>query len=68
MNEETKPSWQSKGFWGGIIAAVASVALIFGIELDVAGLTEQVMGIVGLIGSVLAIIGRFGAKGPLRVL
>lgn len=68
MENETKPAWQSKAFWGGLIAAAASVAAIFGVELDAVGLTESVVAIIGAVGALLAIVGRFTAKKPLRIL
>ena len=63
MND-TKPWYASKGVWGGIIAAVAGLAGMFGYAIsdaDVSSLTEVATGLVAAIGGAVSVIGRIVA-------
>ena len=65
MNPEVKPWWASKGVWGGIIAAVAGVAGLFGVQVlpeDQAVLADVVTAVVGSLGGALAVWGRIRAS------
>lgn len=63
MNE-TKPFWASTTFWGGLIAVLAGLSGLFGIDPANLPSADEV---VGVIGGVLAIVGRFTAKTALRL-
>lgn len=60
---ETKPFWQSRTLWGGVIMFGVSVANTLGWELPFGAdqLTEAAMVVVGTIGAVLVAVGRLGA-------
>lgn len=60
---ETKPFWQSRTLWGGVIMFAVSIANTLGWEIgtDAAALTDAVMVLVGTIGAVLVAVGRLGA-------
>lgn len=62
-----KPWWQSKTVWGGVIAAGASVAGVFGYTVDQATALELSSSVVGLFGAGLAVYGRFAASKPVVV-
>lgn len=69
MNE-SKSLFASKTLWGVVIAALPSLAKLFGYDIaDVAGFTqganEAVDGIVTLVGSALAVYGRLKATATL---
>lgn len=66
MDDSGKPWWQSKGIWGGIIAVLSAVAMLFGYEINESELLTIVMQIVALAGGVLAVIGRAQAKKPIK--
>lgn len=60
---ETKPFWQSRTIWGGLIAFLVSLMTTFGFELPFGAeaMTDAVMVIVGSLGALLVVIGRAGA-------
>ncbi len=63
-----KAWWASRGVWGGVVAAFAGVAGLFGITLDAAAQAHVVDAILATcsalsaLGGVLAIIGRLRAQ------
>lgn len=61
---ESKPFWQSRTLWGGIIMFAVSIAGTLGWELPFGAdaLTDAVMTIVGTVGAVLVAVGRVGAN------
>jgi hypothetical protein len=64
---DSKPWYQSKTIWGAVIATIVSTLHLLGVDLpsDVSvSLPDQIISTVGLIGSILAIIGRFTVKKP----
>ncbi len=62
---DTKPWFLSKTFWGAMVVVLATVFSMVGVQVDVAGLDQDV---VTLLGAAVAIWGRFVAKGPLSVM
>lgn len=72
MNTETKSLLASKTLWGVLIAALPTIAKLFGYDIaDVAGFTanasEIVDGVIALFGSAVAIYGRITATKALVV-
>ncbi len=66
---DMKNWYESKAVWGGIVAAGASLAGLFGLDLpDGVGpdLTEALTALAGAIGGVLAVYGRIRADKRLR--
>ena len=70
--DEGKPFYKSKGFWGGLVAVGGSVGALFGVNVDITSLQSIVdnvfklaPGIIGSLGGILAIIGRKDASGKL---
>lgn len=64
MMNGTKSLFQSKGVWGGLIAAGAGIGQLFGYGISAADareLTELVQGLVASIGGILAVYGRIKA-------
>lgn len=62
---DSKPWWQSKTIWGGIVTAVAAVLGIWGVAVspeDQAQLVDTITLVAAGIGGVVAIIGRLAAK------
>gem|GEM_PF-1485684 len=62
---ETKALWQSKTFWGVIISGLAGLLGIWGKGISPADqqtLVEVALTVAGVIGSILAIVGRITAK------
>lgn len=60
-----KPWYKSKTVWGGIVAVGAAVGGAFGLDVDAATqseITQQVAGLAGTIGGLVAIYGRLTAK------
>jgi len=62
----TKPWWQSRAVWGGIVAAAAGIASLFGVDIDQAKATEIAVSLAPLIGGALAVYGRVRASKPIR--
>ena len=61
----TKSIFLSKTFWGTILTAASTFAAIFGVEItgvENEAITQGAAGVLGFIGAVIAIIGRFKAK------
>jgi hypothetical protein len=64
---DTKPWWQSKTIWGGLVTALVAGLSLFHVNIsDLAPeLTTGVLGTVGLIGTILVIVGRVKAAGTI---
>lgn len=62
----TEKNWyRSKTIWGGVIALVAAVAGLFGVEVDAAtgtDLTAAATDTAAAVGALIAILGRLDAK------
>lgn len=59
--DQVKSIFSSKTFWGAAIAALAGIGAIFGHTLapaDQATLVDNITGIAGIVGSLIAIYGR----------
>ena len=72
MNPEIKATFASKTLWGVVIAALPTILALFGFKIaDLSAFTENagniVDGLTTLIGSALAIYGRFKATTALVV-
>lgn len=66
---ETKPWWQSKGTWGGLIAIAAGVAGAFGYTItpdDQTWIVEAVVSIATVAGGVLGVYGRIKASKTIK--
>ena len=59
--------WQSRTIWGGLVASGAGIVGSLGYTLDVPLTTDLMTGIAGLLGGVLAIVGRIRANSPIAV-
>lgn len=62
---ETKPWWQSRTLWGGIVAVGAGVAGLFGVDLDAetqSQLATHAAAIASAAGGLLAVYGRVKAS------
>ncbi len=62
---DSKPWYMSKTVWGALVAILASILHLGGVELGVAEqgqLLDAVMGIVGSMGGLLAVYGRIMAS------
>lgn len=62
--EDTKRWWESKGVLGAIIVVVSIVAGQLGYQVapeDQGALTDQVFDMVGIVGALIALIGRLAA-------
>ena len=69
MDDNSKTWLQSKTIWGALIAIVASVASLAGVEIEAGEQAEILDGIISLVaagGGILAIIGRIAARSRLR--
>lgn len=67
--DSSKPWWQSKTVWGGLIALAAAIAGAFGYVVDPdvqAELVDYVLAVATGVGGVLAIIGRLKAKDRIK--
>jgi hypothetical protein len=66
---EVKSAFKSKGFWGGILALIPAVDLVQQVvaEVPAAILPIEVSAGLGIIGSLLAILGRFAAKSKITI-
>ena len=59
----SKDWWKSQTLWGAILAVLPTLLHLFGVEIhDKASFSQDVMDIVTLTGSMLAIAGRFKAN------
>lgn len=72
MNPEIKSIFASKTLWGVVIAALPTVLALFGFKIAdaaafSAGAEQAVDGLITLVGSGLAIYGRFKATASLVV-
>lgn len=70
----SKPAWLSKGVWGPVLTMGAMVLGFFGITVDaedVTAITEQLDTLitagVAFAGSIIGLIGRIQAKGPVTL-
>jgi len=63
----TKPFWQSKALWGGVIASVASIGGLVVDPLMVQHSMVLVSNVVAGIGGLLAVWGRISAKTKLSL-
>lgn len=62
---ESKPWYQSKTIWGGVIAVGAAVGGAFGLHIDAstqAGIIDACVVLGGGVGGLLSIIGRVTAQ------
>ena len=67
MNE-TKDWYKSKAVWGGIVAAVSGMLVMFGVgavEGEEDSIVELIMQAVAIVGGIVAIVGRLVAKSRL---
>ncbi len=62
--DSTKPWYTSKTIWASLVGALATLASLFGINIaDLSSqLGDQILGVVTLIGTVVAIFGRVTAR------
>lgn len=66
---ETKALWQSKTFWGALVAILASLAGFAGFAVDAgdqAVIVETATTIAGALGGLFAIYGRIKASKPVK--
>lgn len=63
-NMDTKGILMSKTVWGIIIMVAAQIAKRYGISIDEAGITDDIL---SAVGTILAIVGRFTATTQLTV-
>ena len=61
-----KPWYQSRAIIGGLVAILASILGLWGIDLDQAAATEIALNAAPLIGGALAVWGRVKATRPIR--
>ncbi len=67
--EDVKKWYQSRSVWGGIVALVAAVCGLLGIQIDAATHDMLVVSLANgaaAIGAVVAIFGRLAAQKTLR--
>jgi len=59
--EDAKPFYLSKTFWGALVAGIVALGGVVGFELPGGGegLADE---LVILLGSIVALVGRFSAK------
>lgn len=62
LNTPSKPWFLSKSVIGGIVAGAAGITGLYGMDLDQAELEGILVGVGGIVGSILAIYGRVTAK------
>ena len=66
---DAKPWYQSRSIWGGLVALVAGVGGIVGVEVDAATSETLILSLTNgaaAIGAVVAILGRLAAQKTLR--
>lgn len=69
IDTPTKPWWQSKTVWGGVVALAAGVAGVFGVAIPEAAQGEiavSLTALAGAIGGLLSIYGRLKAERKLK--
>jgi hypothetical protein len=66
--DEAKPFWQSRTIIGAVVALVALFAGFRNVKIDAANLTDILVQVAGLVGTALAIWGRFQATQPIKFL
>lgn len=64
--EIEKPWWKSRGVMGGVVAAVAGVVGLFGLEIDQVSATDALLQIAALAGGIVAAYGRLKAAQPIH--
>ena len=63
--EDTKKWYMSKSVWGGMIAVAAAVAGAFGFSIgaeEQSILAESAVAVAGIVGAVVAVVGRVKAS------
>lgn len=65
LEADPKPWWQSRGVVGALLVIVSQVGAACGVQLDAGALTELAMQALGLLGAVLAMVGRIKAQQPI---
>lgn len=63
--DDTKKWWESTGVWGGVVAFLVAVVPLFGYQINLSdkdALEGLILGAVGGIGGIIAIIGRVRAS------
>jgi hypothetical protein len=66
---DTKPWYQSRSIWGGLVALLAGIAGIVGVEIDAGTSEALVLALTNgaaAVGAVIAILGRLAAQKTLR--
>ena len=69
MSDDLKAWYQSRTVWGALIAISASLASAAGIEVtagDEAELADLVVAAAGVVGGLIALIGRVSARRRVR--
>ena len=67
-DDTAKPFWQSRTIIGAVVALVALFAGFRNVKIDAANLTDILVQVAGLVGTALAIWGRFQATKPIKFL
>ena len=67
-DDTAKPFWQSRTIIGAVVALVALFAGFRNVKIDAANLTDILVQVAGLVGTALAIWGRFQATQPIKFL
>jgi len=66
LSSDSKPWWQSKAVWGGILAAVAGIiATVSDKPLppdEVETLANSIPEVLAIIGGIIAVVGRIRAQ------
>ena len=69
MTQETKPWYTSRTIWGSLVAVVAALLAALGLPLDQNSqvlLTDVILQIIAVCGSLFAIFGRLGASAQIE--
>jgi len=61
-----KPWWKSRAVWGGIVAAVAPLLAMLGVNIDEPQLLNIIMSLVAVAGGIAAVYGRVVAVERIR--
>lgn len=67
--QNSKPWWQSKAVWGGLIALLAGIAGAFGYAVspdEQAKIAEAVVAVAGGVGGLVAVYGRVKARSQIE--